>query len=184
MISPDQLTSGQLQEQLAAGSLAGNWTLDPAQSTATLRSKSVWGLAAVKGEFKEIGGSGTVSPAGDLTGEITITTASLDTKNPKRDKHLQSEEMLSSAKYPTITFVLGSVDLTSSDVTVAGSLTVRDETRPLTFTASVAVEHGAVVSLDTVVHVDRQDFGITWNQLGMASMQNEIAVHAVFKIAK
>ena len=30
------------------------------------------------------------------------------------------------------------------------------------------------------VQVNRADFGLTWNQLGMASMANTIIVHAVF----
>ena len=44
-----------LQTRLADGSLAGNWTLDPARSTATLKSRSVWGLVPVKGTFGSLG---------------------------------------------------------------------------------------------------------------------------------
>ena len=36
------------------------------------------------------------------------------------------------------------------------------------------------VALDADVQVNRADFGLTWNQLGMASMNNTITVHAVF----
>lgn len=34
--------------------------------------------------------------------------------------------------------------------------------------------------LDAEVQVNRADFGLTWNQMGMTSMQNTITVHAVF----
>jgi len=182
--TPETLTTQQLQTQLAGGSLAGNWTLDPAQSSASLRSKSVWGLVSVKGVFGQVGGSGTVSPAGELTGEITVGTAAVDTKNAKRDKHLRSEEMLSSEKYPVITFTLGSANVTSGEVRVTGTLTVRDQNRPISFPVNVSLEHGAMASLDAVVNVDRSEFGIDWNQMGMASMQNEITIHAVFKLAQ
>ena len=36
------------------------------------------------------------------------------------------------------------------------------------------------LELDATVTVDRSDFGLTWNQLGMVSMKNTIAIHAVF----
>jgi polyisoprenoid-binding protein YceI len=39
---------------------------------------------------------------------------------------------------------------------------------------------GDEVWLDAEVKVNRDDFGLTWNQLGMASMSNTITVHAVF----
>ncbi len=34
--------------------------------------------------------------------------------------------------------------------------------------------------LDATVQVDRSEFGLTWNQLGMTSMKNTITIHAVF----
>jgi polyisoprenoid-binding protein YceI len=178
MTTPAQLTTTELQERLAAGSLTGNWAVDPARSSVRLHSKSVWGLVKVKGSLGEVGGHGTVSPAGDLTGEITVATAALDTKNAKRDKHLRSEELLSSEKHPVITFTVGSVSLADA-VTVAGTLTVRDQSRPLTFPATIALDGDSAV-LDATVQVDRSDFGLTWNQLGMASMANDITIHAVF----
>ena len=36
------------------------------------------------------------------------------------------------------------------------------------------------VWLDAEIQINRADFGLTWNQMGMTSMQNTITVHAVF----
>jgi polyisoprenoid-binding protein YceI len=179
MTTTTKLTPTELRAQLEAGSLAGNWTVDPARSSVSLHSKSVWSLVKVKGSLGEVGGHGSVSPAGDLTGEITVATASLDTKNAKRDKHLRSEELLSSEKHPVITFAVSSVSLADEAVTVAGTLTVRDQSRPVTFPATIELD-GTTAVLDATVQVNRSDFGITWNQLGMASMINDITIHAVF----
>jgi polyisoprenoid-binding protein YceI len=63
---------------------------------------------------------------------------------------------------------------------VSGSLTVRDRTRPVTFDATVSAASDSEISLDAEVQVDRSEFGLTWNQLGMASMHNTITVRAVF----
>jgi polyisoprenoid-binding protein YceI len=63
---------------------------------------------------------------------------------------------------------------------VTGTLTVRDRTRPVSFAATVSGVDGAQVALDGEFQVNRADFGLTWNQLGMSSVHNTITVHAVF----
>jgi polyisoprenoid-binding protein YceI len=178
MTTPAPPTPAALQTQLASGSLAGTWTLDPARSTATLRSKSLWGLAPVKGVFRELAGGGTVSPEGSVTGRLELATGALDTKNSKRDTHLRSDDFFLTEKYPAITFTLDSLAPAGDGVTVSGQLTVRERSQPISFPAAVTLAGGEVV-LDATVHVDRSDFGLTWNQLGMASMKNTIAIHAV-----
>ena len=65
-------------------------------------------------------------------------------------------------------------------VTLTGTLTVRDRTRPVTLAAKVSGFDGAQLELDGEIQVNRADFGLTWNQIGMASMRNTITVHAVF----
>jgi polyisoprenoid-binding protein YceI len=179
MPTPAQ-TATALQQKLADGSLAGNWTLDPARSTATLRSKSMWGLVPVKGVFRELEGSGTVSPAGEVTGRISLATGALDTKNAKRDTHLRSDDFFLSEKYPAITFSLDKLVPADGGVTVSGTITVRETSRPISFPASVTVAGDGEVALDATVHVDRSEFGLTWNQMGMASTKNAITIHAVF----
>ena len=62
---------------------------------------------------------------------------------------------------------------------MTGSLTVRGSTRPASFDATVSSADGEV-SLDGELRVNRADFGLTWNMMGIASMDNTIVVHAVF----
>jgi polyisoprenoid-binding protein YceI len=178
------ISSGQPQAALRAalenGSLAGNWALDPARSTAALRTKSMWGLVPVKGAFGDIEGGGQVSPAGEVNGRIALATGSLDTGNKKRDTHLRSGDFFLSEKYPAITFTLGDLVPASEGVTVSGVLTVRDQSGPLSFPASVALAGDGEVVLDAAVQVDRSEFGITWNQMGMTSMKSTVIIHAVF----
>jgi len=179
-MTPTQQASAALRARLSNGSLAGTWTLDQARSTATLRSKSMWGLAPVKGVFRDIEGSGTISAAGEVTGSIALGTGSLDTKNKKRDTHLRSADLFLSEKYPAITFTLAALEPAGEGMTISGTLTVRDQSRPLSFPATVALASDREAVLDATVRVDRSEFGLTWNQLGMASMNNTIAIHAVF----
>jgi polyisoprenoid-binding protein YceI len=168
------------QELLRDGKLAGSWTLDSAKSEIGLKSKSMWGLVPVKGVFREVAGSGTVSAAGDVAGTITVAAGSIDTKMKKRDEHLRSADFFDVANTPDITFAVEQVTPSGEGVTVTGALTVRGRTRPASFAARVSGFDGAQVELDGAIEVNRADFGLTWNQLGMSSVHNTITVHAVF----
>ena len=180
MTESGQMTQPALQELLRDGKLAGSWVLDGARSEIGFKSKSMWGLVPVKGVFREVTGNGTVSAAGDAAGVITVAAASVDTKMKKRDDHLRSADFFDVANTPDITFTAERVTPSGADVTVTGTLTVAGRTRPASFAARVSVTDGTQVELDGALQVNRQDFGLTWNQLGMSSVHNTITVHAVF----
>jgi polyisoprenoid-binding protein YceI len=180
MTESKQTTSPAPQELLRDGKLAGSWALDAAKSEIGLKSKSMWGMVPVKGVFREVTGSGAVSATGDVAGTVTVAAGSIDTRNKKRDEHLRSADFFDAANAPDITFAAGQVTPSGEGVTVAGTLTVRDRTRPVSFAARVSGFDGAQVELDGELQVNRSDFGLTWNKLGMTSMDNTITVHAVF----
>ena len=180
MTPSGQAATPALQALLKDAALAGSWTLDSSKSTVGLKSKSMWGLVPVKGVFREVTGEGTVSPAGQVTGSVAVAAASVDTKNKKRDTHLRSADFFDSDNYPDITFTVNQVTPAGQGVTVSGDLTVRDQTKPVTFDARVSVVDSGEIWLDAEVQINRADFGLTWNQMGMAGMHNTITVHAVF----
>ena len=180
MSQSEQVTPAGLQELLRDGQLAGSWALDPARSVIGLKSRSMWGLLPIKGVFREVTGTGTVSAAGDVAGTVTVTAGSIDTKMKKRDEHLRSADFFDVANTPDITFTVEQVTPSGEGVTVAGSLTVAGRTRPASFAARVTVPEGMHLELDGELQVNRTDFGLTWNQMGMASVHNTITVHAVF----
>ncbi len=175
-----QMTAPALQALLKDGALAGEWVLDPRTSSIRLKSSSIAGLVRVKGVFREVSGNGTVSPDGEVSGAVTVAAASIDTKNKKRDTHLRSADFFDSDTYPDITVTVNQARPSGQGVTVSGSLTVRDRTRPVTFDAKVSGISDGEIALDAEIQVNRADFGLTWNQMGMASMHNTIIVHAVF----
>jgi polyisoprenoid-binding protein YceI len=169
-----------LQAVLADAALAGDWTLDGAWSTIGLRSSAIWGLVPVKGVFGQVTGHATVSATGEVSGTITVVAASIETKNARRDRHLRSADFFAIDTFPHITFSVDRVQPSGEGVTVTGTLSVRGRTRPLTFPAKVAVAGSGEVWLNAGIQVNRADFGLTWNLMGMASMQNTITVNAVF----
>ena len=180
MAPSGQSTAPTVDTLLRDGQLAGSWTLDPSRSQVRLSSKSMWGLVSVKGVFTDVSGTGTVSPSGAVSGTITVAAGSVDTKNKKRDVHLRSADFFDADNHPSITVNVDGITPSGTGAQVTGTLAVRDRTRPVSFDAKVSAVDAAEVWLDAEVQVNRADFGLTWNQLGMASMDNTITVHAVF----
>jgi polyisoprenoid-binding protein YceI len=179
MTPQGQLTTSALQALVQDGTLTGSWTLDPASSQVLLETRHTWGLLPVHGVFRQVTGNGTVTAAGAVTGTITVAAGSIDTKNKQRDKHLRSADFFDVATHPDFSFAVDGVRPVDGGVQVTGSLTVRGRTRPVSFDATVASVDGEVW-LDGEVPVNRADFGLTWNMMGIASMNNTIVVHAVF----
>lgn len=174
-----QLSTSALQAMLQDGKLAGSWTLDAASSEVRLTTRHTWGLRPLHGVFRQVTGNGTVTAAGDASGVLTVAAASIDTKNSRRDKHLRSADFFDIANHPDITFTADSVSPADGGVRVTGRLTVRGTSLPASFDAKVSSADGGL-RLDGELQVDRADFGLTWNWMGVASMHNTIAVHAVF----
>jgi polyisoprenoid-binding protein YceI len=174
-----QLTAPALQALLKDGALAGEWALDPRTSSIRLKSK-VMGLVPVNGVFRQVSGNGTVFPDGKVSGTLTVAAASIDTNNTRRDTHLRSADLFDSGNHPDITFTADGVRLSGQGAAVTGALTVRGRTLPLSFDATASVRANGEVWLDAEVHINRADFGLTWNLMGMASMHNTLTIHATF----
>jgi polyisoprenoid-binding protein YceI len=146
----------------------GLWQLDATTSTVALRHKTMWGLVTVKGTFNAVSGQGKVRPDGSAAGTLTLDVASLDTKNKKRDEHLRSADFFDAANHPEITFAARSAQARDDGtVEVTGQLTVRGISRPQTLVARLVGAAADTLAMETKFTVDRAEFGLGWNQLGM-----------------
>ena len=105
-----------------------------------------------------------------------MAAASIDTGNTRRDTHLRSADFFDVANHPDITFTATRVRPAGQGVLVTGTLSVRDRTRPLSFEAAAAVPGHGEIRLDAEVRINRADFGLTWNRLGLVAM-NSTAHH-------
>ncbi len=174
-----QVSTPALQALLRGRTLTGDWVLDPRESSIRLKSK-VMGLIPVNGVFREITGAGTVRPDGEISGTVTVTAASIDTGNARRDTHLRSAGFFDSGNHPDITFTADDIRSAGAGAVVTGALTVRGQTRPLSVDAAVSVRGDGEVLLDAAVQINRADFGLTWNVLGLAAVTSTLTIHAVF----
>ena len=145
----------------------GLWQLDPTASTVAVRHKTFWGLVTVKGAFAGVGGRGEVAADGTASGTLSIDATSLDTKNKKRDDHLRSADFFDADNHPEITFAVRSARHTGDDVQVDGQLTVRGISRLQKATAKLVSADADGLTLEAEFQVVREEFGITFNQMGM-----------------
>jgi polyisoprenoid-binding protein YceI len=180
MQAPSGPMTAPVQALLADGALAGEWALDEGKSSIRLRNRSMWGLMRVNGVFREVSGDGSISPDGQVSGTVTVAAASIDTKNTRRDTHLRSADFFASESHPDITFTADGIRPSGQGVVVSGALTVRGRTRLLSFAAAASVPGDGEVWLDAEVCINRADFDLTWNLLGLVSMNNTLIIRAVF----
>jgi polyisoprenoid-binding protein YceI len=156
----------------------GTWSLDPSLTTIELRTKAMWGLAKVKGNFKAVGGEGTVTDGSLVNGTLVIDASSASTGNNKRDAHLRSADFFESEKYPTFVFTALSASPAGTDnIKVSGTLTVHGQARPLDIVVTVAQTGPGTATLRSEFEVDRSKWGLTWAKMG-AKLVSQVSVSA------
>ncbi|MGO8961238.1 MAG: YceI family protein [Streptosporangiaceae bacterium] len=170
----------QASEPGAAGGNADGWKLDPSGSSVTIQHKTVWGLVTVRGAFGQVSGSGVILPDGSGRGRLEIDAASLDTKNRKRDEHLRSADFFNASEHPQIVVDLNRISRDGDRATAEGTLTVAGRSRPLALTAQVNENSDSAITLASNTEINRADFGMNWNQLGMIKGNALVSVVARF----
>jgi polyisoprenoid-binding protein YceI len=129
-------------------------------------------IAEVTGRFKEFDVTLRHSKD-DLTDaeiEATIKTASIDTDNEGRDKHLRSDDFLNAEKFPEIRFKSTSVEKTGKDTyRITGTLTIRDVTKPVVletrYNGQVKDSRGnEKAGFKATTTIDRFVFGVKWDR--------------------
>jgi polyisoprenoid-binding protein YceI len=128
-------------------------------------------VSKVRGAFTKVSGEIVVGedPAQSSVVAV-IDAASIDSGVADRDAHLRSPDFLEVEAYPTLTFrSTGVIIGTGGEFRLAGELTVRGVTRPVEL--DVEFEGVArspwgqeVIGFTAVTEIDREDFGLTWNQ--------------------
>ena len=171
-----------IQELLGSPESAGVWRVVPEQSTIGFKSKSMWGLVPVKGRFTEFSGDGQISGGQTVFGRIDVKTASLETGIRKRDEHLRSADFFEVEKYPDTSLVVTSAETVDGDaVELRAQLTVKDTTKPLPLRAAVTVLGDGSVRLTTQATINRKDFGVDGNLVGMVTDNVTISGDVLFR---
>jgi len=155
--------------------ISGSWQLDPQRSSVEFRTRSIWGLAPVKGHFEDYRGRLDLGAAPAI--ELTIDAASLDTGNRKRDKHLRSADFFDVEHHPRVRFVSDSVQLHGDALSVHGRLSAGGRSIPVALDAEVR-EAGGELEIEAVTTAPHRELGMTYSPLGMISSHSKLVVKA------
>ena len=163
------------------GTLAGQWSLVPGESSAEFANRHFWNTITVHGRFGQISGEGTVARDGTVTGQLVIDAASLTTGNKQRDKHLRSADFFDVAKHPRVVLSLRRATLSDAGtLNVDGTLEAAGVAEPVSFTADVVAASPDRVTLRAQLTIDRSRFGMTWSPLRISSLQATGSVTGTF----
>jgi polyisoprenoid-binding protein YceI len=148
------------------------WNIDAAHSSLQFSVRHMV-ITKVRGAFKSYSGSLELDENRDqalATVDVVIDAASIDTSEPKRDEHLRSQDFLDVAAYPTLGFQSRSVERNGERYRIIGDLSIHGVTRPVTLDAEFQGQGkdpwgGERLAFSAKGSVNREDFGLTWNQV-------------------
>ena len=143
---------------------ASAWELDPAATRIEFSVRNL-SMANVDGHFRLTSGRVTLveDDPSRSTVEAVIDATSVDTGEPKRDRHLRSAAFLDVDHHPSITFRSTRIEqLGDGHWKVAGALTILDATRPVVLDVQGGTVHGDRADAHGSVTIDRRDFGMTY----------------------
>src|SRR2546425_11482113 len=115
-----------------------NYAIDPAHSAVGFTIRHLF--SRVPGRFTKFEGKMVVDREdySKSAVQVSIDATSVDTNEPARDKHLRSDAFFDVAKHPRIAFESTSVKpISSNRLQVAGNLTIRGTTKPVTLDVDV-----------------------------------------------
>jgi polyisoprenoid-binding protein YceI len=175
---------------LATSSLAlaaDTYKIDGAHSSANFTVKHM-GISTVHGRFTDVSGTILFDEKAPENSSVTavIKSASVNTDNATRDKHLNTADFFDTAQYPDIKFQSTSVRKAGGDKYVAvGNLTIRDVTKqveiPFTLAAGKSMKGEPRLGVEATLTINRYDYHVSYDPTGLGVSKDvniELSVEA------
>lgn len=151
--------------------IATKWQVDAAHTNVEFAVRHLM-ISTVKGRFGDVSGTLTLDPSDPAAAiaEVTLKTASIDTRQEQRDAHLRSPDFFEAETYPVITFRSTRIEGdTESEFQLHGDLTIRDVTREIVLNVTrdgqgIDPWGGQRVAFSATGKIDRKAYGLTYNQ--------------------
>jgi polyisoprenoid-binding protein YceI len=151
----------------AAASAGDTFKVDPVHSTVFFKIKH-FGVGYVYGRFNTFSGTLAFDDANsaDSSIAVTVNTASVDSGNPGRDKHLKSPDFFNVKEFPDVSFkstAIKKVDDHNYELT--GDLTLLGVTKPITaklerIGTGSDPRGGERSGIEAIFTIKRLDFGM------------------------
>ena len=167
-----QLTLTLALALVATAGRAATWEADPVHSSIGFAVRHLM-ISTVRGEFHTFTAKVTGDPADPTKAVIvaSIDTASIDTRNDQRDKHLKSADFFDVERFPTMTFKSKKIEKTGEgQARVTGDLTLHGVTKEVVLdvegpTPTIKDPWGNTkAGAHATTRLNRKDFGLVWNK--------------------
>lgn len=150
------------------GYRAGTWKIDHAHSEVGFSIRHL-AISKVKGKFENFDATFVTGEQPlESSVEAVAEVASVNTNEKNRDGHLRTGDFFEAETYPQLTFVSTGAREENGEFKVDGNLTMRGETKPVTFNFELGgfgedASGNSRVGFTATTVVKREDFGLTWN---------------------
>jgi polyisoprenoid-binding protein YceI len=149
---------------------ADTYAIDPVHSSVGFSVQHMV-ISHVTGNFQDF--SGTIvydeKDASKCSVQVHIKTASIDTRNQKRDGDLRSDSFFNASAFPEITFTSTRIEKTTDGYIAHGALTMhgvsKDIALPFTVSGTIKDPGGRTrLGAQAGMTIDRRDFGLTYSK--------------------
>ncbi|HYH51943.1 MAG TPA: YceI family protein [Acidimicrobiia bacterium] len=149
---------------------AGTYAIDASHSQVGFAVRHMM-VSKTRGRFSDFAGTVEIAENPlESSVSVTIQSASIDTRDEQRDGHLRSGDFFDAETWPTLTYQSRSVrQIAKGRYIVEGDLTIKGVTQPvpleLAFEGGGTDPWGGVrLGFSAKTELDREAFGLTWNQ--------------------
>ncbi|HKF81217.1 MAG TPA: YceI family protein [Thermoleophilaceae bacterium] len=161
----------------------GTWKIDKAHTRVGFAVKTL-GVSTVRGEFRKFDGALEIGEdLADTRAWGRVDASSVDTNQPKRDKHLRSTDFLSAERHPELTLRSKAIEPVGDDTfRVIGDLSINGVTNEVELTAERgAIETGPEgeerLGLELSGEVSRKAFAMKFDTaLGRALVADKVKI--------
>jgi polyisoprenoid-binding protein YceI len=169
LLEEQPMTSSTALSTTVPSTVTGAYVIDPTHSRIGFVARHAM-VTKVRGSFNQFEGSGYLdveNPSASKV-ELTIQSASIDTRNADRDGHLRGNDFFDMENYPEISFVSTSVEAIDGGYRVTGDLAIKGVTKPVVldfeYNGTAVDPFGNTrVGLEGTTTINRKDWGVNWN---------------------
>lgn len=156
------------------------YEVDVVHSSVVFRIKHL-DVSYAYGRFNDIAGTYRFDPAAENGGfvDIQVKTASVDTNNENRDKHLRSADFFEVEKFPTLSFKTTSIKPRGDKFVLTGEFSLHGVSKAISVEAEYLGHRadpwgGYRSGFQTTFTIARSDFGMT--AFAPPALGDEVAV--------
>ena len=170
------------------------WQIDASHSSIGFSVKHMM-ISTARGVFERFTGTVEADENNPTAAkvDVQIETASVNTRDEKRDGHLRSPDFFNSDEFPYMTFVSKRVEQIDANTgKLIGDLTIRDITREVALDfeySGMAKSPWGTTSagFSAETKINRKDWNLTWNvglETGGLLVGEEVKIHIELELVK